>query len=279
MANWLFNLLHGKMPGTGFLGRSSAGSGPAELLNPAAARALLDISFYNDISGLRIKNNTVNPDYQLDINISRAVINGVDEGPQTLTVDLIVSGAGGLDTGSAAPDTYYFVWLIYDPDTPAVSAVLSASATSPTLPNGYSDKIFLGFWPSDTSGNLIRMYQMADEVWFSAKQTIATDLSDTLWTTQSLAGVIPTGAGIIKTVLLGGSSTSNIYVQLSDDGVNLKTIFVTGSTLTGAGERNEHYDVRYAAPDWIPVDGDNIYYKQNSGTATTLHIRAVRIFL
>lgn len=44
MANWLYNLLHGKLPGKGFLGRSSTGSGPGELLDPAAARALLDSS-------------------------------------------------------------------------------------------------------------------------------------------------------------------------------------------------------------------------------------------
>ena len=41
MANWIYNLLHGKLPGKGFLGRSSTGSGPGELLDPAAARALL----------------------------------------------------------------------------------------------------------------------------------------------------------------------------------------------------------------------------------------------
>lgn len=43
MANWLYNLLHGKMPGKGFLGRSSTGSGPAELLDPTAARSLLGV--------------------------------------------------------------------------------------------------------------------------------------------------------------------------------------------------------------------------------------------
>jgi len=44
MANWIYNLLHGKLPGKGFLGRSSTDSGPGELLDPAAARSLLGSS-------------------------------------------------------------------------------------------------------------------------------------------------------------------------------------------------------------------------------------------
>ena len=43
MASWIYNLLHGKLPGKGFLGRSSTGSGPGELLDPAAARSLLSL--------------------------------------------------------------------------------------------------------------------------------------------------------------------------------------------------------------------------------------------
>lgn len=39
--NSLFNLLHGRLPGKGFLGRSSTGSGPGELLSGADAIGLL----------------------------------------------------------------------------------------------------------------------------------------------------------------------------------------------------------------------------------------------
>lgn len=41
MANWLYNLLHGKLPGQGFLGRSNTGNGAAELLSPSQATVLL----------------------------------------------------------------------------------------------------------------------------------------------------------------------------------------------------------------------------------------------
>jgi len=52
------------------------------------------------------------------------------------TVDLTISGAGGLDTGSFAANTWYFIHVIKG--SSGVSALGSTSATSPTLPVGYT---------------------------------------------------------------------------------------------------------------------------------------------
>jgi hypothetical protein len=41
MAGWLYNLLHGSLPGSGFLGRAATASGPAALLSGTDAVALL----------------------------------------------------------------------------------------------------------------------------------------------------------------------------------------------------------------------------------------------
>lgn len=41
MAGWLYNLLHGWLPGSGFLGRSASGGGPCALLSGADAVGLL----------------------------------------------------------------------------------------------------------------------------------------------------------------------------------------------------------------------------------------------
>lgn len=53
-----------------------------------------------------------------------------------LPVNTGTSGAGGLDTGSLAASTWYFLYLIYNGTT--VNTLMSASATAPTLPGGYT---------------------------------------------------------------------------------------------------------------------------------------------
>lgn len=57
-----------------------------------------------------------------------------------VNVDLGASGAGGLDTGSPTPSTWYYVWLIYDPSTTTADGLFSTSPTAPTMPTGYTYK-------------------------------------------------------------------------------------------------------------------------------------------
>ena len=45
---------------------------------------------------------------------------------------------GGLDTGTKAADTWYHVFAIKNPTTDSVDILFSTSATSPTLPSGYT---------------------------------------------------------------------------------------------------------------------------------------------
>ena len=51
------------------------------------------------------------------------------------TIAFSNSGLNGLDTGSPAANAWYFVWVISDGTTTA--AILSLSASSPTMPAGY----------------------------------------------------------------------------------------------------------------------------------------------
>lgn len=60
------------------------------------------------------------------------------------TVDITVSGAGGLDTGSEAASTMYFFYIIYDSNLDLTESLLSLSATAPTLPSGYEYFALIG---------------------------------------------------------------------------------------------------------------------------------------
>lgn len=54
------------------------------------------------------------------------------------TVNSAASGAGGLDTGSIATNTWYYIYAIFNPTTSTQSILMSTSATAPTLPSGYT---------------------------------------------------------------------------------------------------------------------------------------------
>ena len=60
----------------------------------------------------------------------------------SLTISTSTSGANGLDTGSIASNTWYYVYVIYNGTT--VSGLISTSSTSPTLPSGYTFKARVG---------------------------------------------------------------------------------------------------------------------------------------
>jgi hypothetical protein len=75
----------------------------------------------------------------------------------SVSADITTSGAGGLDTGTETVSTWYNVWVIWNGSTAA--ALLSLSATSPTMPGGYVNKIRVGAVRNDASGNFWRSIQ------------------------------------------------------------------------------------------------------------------------
>lgn len=71
----------------------------------------------------------------------------------SLSINLATSGANGLDTGSVAASTFYTNYVIYNPTTNTVAGLASLSATSPTLPSGYTFKAALWTIRTDATAN------------------------------------------------------------------------------------------------------------------------------
>lgn len=61
---------------------------------------------------------------------------------------------GGLDTGTVAADTPYYIWQIHNPTSNLSDILYSASSTSPTLPSGYTKKNYLAALFTDGSANI-----------------------------------------------------------------------------------------------------------------------------
>lgn len=73
-------------------------------------------------------------------------------------LDVVLSGAGalGLDTGSEASNTWYYLWLIRKSSDGTVSAIFSTSSSSPTMPADYDQKRLLPIAVrNDTSSDII----------------------------------------------------------------------------------------------------------------------------
>ncbi len=73
--------------------------------------------------------NPVNNQYITVRNLNLTAINPSSSGSST---------GNDLDTGTLAGNTWYYVWIIYNPTTTTVAGLVSASSTTPTLPSGYT---------------------------------------------------------------------------------------------------------------------------------------------
>lgn len=69
----------------------------------------------------------------------------------SLTIAGTSTGANGLDTGALASSTWYSLWVIWNGTTTA--GLMSLSATSPTMPSGYTYKARVGWVRTDGTAN------------------------------------------------------------------------------------------------------------------------------
>jgi hypothetical protein len=100
------------------------------------------------------------------------------------------SGNGSLDTGTIAVSTWYHVHEIKNLSTGAVDILTSTSATSPTLPSGFTIFRRIGSLKTDASSHWVSFTQRGDEF------TLVTTVTDISNSTQSTTAVTYTMASV-----------------------------------------------------------------------------------
>lgn len=167
-----------------------------------------------------------------------------------LTVDITISGAGGLDTGTEANDTWYAVYVLADSNgTNNPVGLMSTSASAPTLPAGYNLKRRLGWVRNNSSGNFLNFLQTGsqNEKLYTYQENIVQRIiisggTSTTWSTLSAATFVPPTA-----------RRMNAYTLLSTDtATDLAFIRTTGSGLTSTG--------------WVNKPGRSTALSNSSGT-------------
>jgi hypothetical protein len=212
------------------LGRASSGAGNAEELTIGAGM-LLDsttilapgLSVAGDYRGLVISNNTSTPNTQIDLvasGISMEDSSGNIYRARTIstTINAAAKGVNGLDTGALANSTWYAVYGIYNPAAGTFAGLLSTSATSPTMPSGYTAKARIGWVRTNGSAVFLRTVQYGNRaqyflvaggtttVWPSIASGTSGSPSTPTWTSTSVASLVPTTAMSIHAIC-GASAT------------------------------------------------------------------------
>lgn len=146
---------------TGPTGPSGAGgTGPT---GPTGATGPTGIAIGKGaIYGLKLRPNTSAPNYRVDIGAGHCRSDDDTEDISisgSLTVDITSSGANGLDTGSEAANTWYYVWAIKNLSSGIVAGLLSTSSSSPTMPSGYTKKRRIGVVRNNGASNFLMFRQ------------------------------------------------------------------------------------------------------------------------
>lgn len=179
-----------------------------------------------------------------------------------LTVDITVSGAGGLDTGSEAANTWYSVWVISQIGGGA-RGLLSASATAPLLPDAYVSKRRLGWVRNDGSSNFLHFNARGDgrtrQFYYDEARSVINILtggSATAFTDVDLSTLVPPNCNLayLMTGLIVPAVTGNNtdVLDIRPNGANSSDgpfTFGPGNTI---GSELEGGVV------WMPTDANRI---------------------
>lgn len=138
------------------------------------------------------------------------------------------SDQGGLDTGTKANSTWYYCYTIYNPTTQASDFLFSASATSPTLPSGYTKYKYVGSILTNVSGNIIAFKQVGNYFYFNnIFDASPSSPTSGVYSTYTLS--VPRVNGIIAMVNSVIDYTGTAVVTI---GINYR---ITGSTVAFEG--------------------------------------------
>ena len=118
------------------------------------------------LSKLIVKTNTGSPLSVVDITADVISVQGTVLFSVSKTASKLVSGAGGLDTGTPLVSNWYAIHIICNEAGTLVSSLLSLSATSPILPSGYTRFRRVGWVRNNASGNFCQFTQYDGQVWY-----------------------------------------------------------------------------------------------------------------
>jgi len=191
----------------------------------------------------------------------------------SLTISTATNGANGLDTGAVANSNWYSVWIIYNPTTSTTAGLLSLSATTPTLPSGYTFKVRAG-WVRYATGALAQTLQIGQRAQYVV--SAGTQTPNTVVLANGPAGSISVPTWIaVSWATCAPTTSSALSLGIAGSGVTSNAILAPNSQYGGAGSTTNSpllasYGSNYSQGpaifgDIVPETA-NVYWAGNSGT-------------
>lgn len=190
------------------------------------------------------------------------------------TVDLGTTGADALDAGTIATDTWYAIWVVAKADG-TTKCVASTSASSPTMPSGYTYKARIGWVRTvNATATLYGTWQLGRRVQYvvglastgSSLPIIVNSGSGSSWTSASVSNFTPSTASMIGLIPGSSNQASGNYSCIAP---NSSYTFPGGVGVTGAPYYRQinGTSVGHFASDvvWMMLESTNIYYGANTG--------------
>ena len=126
---------------------------------------VLKYSILDQIRGFSISNNVSDANNDIDITVGMCLDSTREELIYNMTGSTLIkrldanwsvgTNAGGLDTGSKATSTVYYIYAIKKDADGSIDYLFSVNATTPTMPAGYTYKRLIGTCITDVSGNIL----------------------------------------------------------------------------------------------------------------------------
>ena len=223
------------------------------------------------ITGLIITNDETTPNTKLKVtSVSITMANAVGvklcqtwaAGPESAIfpapLDATTLGAGGLDTGSLAANTWYYIWTIGDGTH--INVMLSVAGSwanvSKTYIYGYTYARLVGCVLTDSNACFSKFHQFGNKFLFDVPQTVTLALQASY--TEYSTGPFPpiAMAGLFQIVFFSQSGQASF--GFSADGAN--DYFVMYAPVTGAAGQGQ-FELPFLTP--------NAFWYKNSNVSGT----------
>lgn len=188
------------------------------------------------------------------------------------TLNFGTNGLNGLDTGAIASNTWYYIYAILNPTTLATGYLASTSASSPTLPSGFT-KFRLLTAVTTLAGSAV----LDNVAWFNwgnkhtvhydntnTDKTLVASGTATSFTTVSASATAPVGATQLYIGITDGTSGGdrNIWLRRTGSGVT------TGRRVFQFYDDNASFTNSYYVPTEIGLNSSRQFDYRVAGVGT-----------
>jgi hypothetical protein len=122
-------------------------------------------------------------------------LNDAKDGIINVDSPILATMPTDLDVGSETANTWYYIWLFYNPITDDEVVKFSISPTAPTEPSGYTRKRLVGAVRNDASSNFLpySVEGKGKDKWFlyEGEHNVLSGGASTGWTPVSCANFVP----------------------------------------------------------------------------------------